>query len=146
MAIEIESVDNLLLVRGEGKDLDLDEAKRFMAALDVFFEERRGFVAIVDARGLSKVPADVRHAIGEHRKSRRADAPDIELGVILITDSIVVRGALTALSWVSGEFNSQHAVSDRVAARAAALEAFAASGLTVPETTRAALERFVAEG
>jgi hypothetical protein len=59
------------------------------------------YVTVIDARGAARPPASVRGLIATLTDELRAFAPGVELGSLFVAESALIRGALTAIMWVS---------------------------------------------
>lgn len=84
---------------------DIDEDR-----LRVYFDEfmrrvlSRGelFASIVDARNLDTAPsARVRRLIAEWETQHGAAGEKVNVGIAIVTSSALVRGAMTAIQWIS---------------------------------------------
>src|SRR5579863_10531447 len=62
---------------------------------------RERWLTIIDARGAGRPPASVRSLVSELTDEIRAAAPDGELASLFVMESALMRGALTAIMWVS---------------------------------------------
>jgi|GEM_PF-826880 len=60
---------------------------------------------IVDAQGMRSPPATVRRYWAETIESKRAQMSQM-LGTIVVLDNAVLRGALTAINWLTGRGNA----------------------------------------
>jgi len=74
--------------------------------LDTFLAQvvgrRSPFVSIVDARKMTRAPtAKVRRMIADWETANGELGPRYNRGVAFVTDSALVRGAMTALQWIS---------------------------------------------
>ncbi len=59
------------------------------------------YVTVIDARQADRPPAVVRNLISMLTDELRAATPGAELGSLFIAESALVRGAITAIIWVS---------------------------------------------
>src|SRR5438552_2837256 len=59
------------------------------------------YVVIVDARGAGRPPASVRSLISKLTDELRQAAPGAELASLFVAENALIRGALTAIIWVS---------------------------------------------
>ena len=67
----------------------------------------------------------------------------LDLGLVLAIGSPVVRGAMTAISWFSGDFANLRSVDSRRELARAAREVLSGHGVPLGPTSDAALEAFV---
>jgi hypothetical protein len=90
------------------------------------------FVMVNDPRGVPSHSPVVRKIAGEEMKKLRTQMELHSLQNIMIIDNTLLRGALTALSWLTGD-RTHCAVKDMPEAIRTALEALTRAGLPVPD-------------
>ncbi|HEY1098858.1 MAG TPA: hypothetical protein VGF99_08010, partial [Myxococcota bacterium] len=86
----------------------LEGFQRYTAWLEAMVERARReqcrFVCVNDARGTSMVSAEVRRAMAAWVSDHGKTAFDgVALGTIVVVDNVIVRGVMTAISWVNRE-------------------------------------------
>ena len=83
----------------------MDDAKALADWQDALTERARGdgvkLISLFDARGTTKVTAEVRRELGEWTKRTDANSQEIQPVTVVILDSALVRGAMTAIGWIS---------------------------------------------
>lgn len=85
------------------------EYQQMFAAFDELWRRGQKFVTITDTRFNDTATARQRQLIGEWVKKNGPTIQRHSLGSVLIVESAIVRGALTAISWVSqADFSSSY--------------------------------------
>lgn len=84
--------------RGEVTDADF---QRLFATFDVFWKRGEQFVTISDTSVIGTVSAKQRQMVGEWLKQNRASIEKLSIGAVLVVESALMRGAMTAIGWVS---------------------------------------------
>ncbi|HSC86129.1 MAG TPA: hypothetical protein VLC09_02615 [Polyangiaceae bacterium] len=109
------------------------------AAFDQLWKRGEKFVTITDTRFNETATARQRQLIGEWVKKNGPQIQRCSYGSVLIVESTLVRGALTAIGWVSqNDFTSSY-VKDWDAAVKATLAILQKAGVpTAPIATRLA--------
>lgn len=110
--ISLQTSGSLLLARGEGR-IEASDAARVTGAIDARIAQRGRFLVVVDALGIQAVEAAARRHVGDHRNRQKHVAADLDLGMVVALRSPVVRGALTAIGWLSGAFGDLRTVERR---------------------------------
>lgn len=106
----------------EGSMSESDTAAYLSAFLAEVIGQRRRFVSIVDARALVEAPsAKVRRMIAEWEQGEAASGAQYNAAIAFVTDSALIRGAMTALHWMSPPKTPTTYVATMEAARAFAL-------------------------
>ncbi len=121
----------------EGYD---DFANRLATVTADAVKRKRRFVCVLDARGKIEISADVRRHIAAW--TAKQQKVDVALGSIVIFDSTILRGVITAISWVSREqMTSVSTAADGEQAWRIACEVLQAAGLQAPQRPAWALAR-----
>lgn len=142
MPTRIEVVPPLVLLEARGA-LGAPDAEALTRAIDARIDAGQHFLVVGDLLHAGAVDAAARRHLGEHRRRTFDRAAPYDLGLVLALRSPVVRGALTAISWISGAFGELTVVDDRARASEAARRVLAARGQHVPV---GALDAFTRRG
>jgi hypothetical protein len=92
-----------------------DEIEKIKPMYDRLYARREAFIAINDAR-LAKYDAQQRKLWAEWTAHSAKYDTGMTVATIMILDSPLLRGALTALNWIAMHTIPQHAVADPVEA------------------------------
>jgi hypothetical protein len=120
----------LTFLRGKVSDTDLDP---FFLGFEEVYARKSPFVVISDLREVTAVPeAPTRRRIAEWSKAQEARTIQYHLGTVMIVRSAVVRGALTAINWLTRPITPQLVYTDPREGAAWCLETLRLRGLGVP--------------
>ena len=142
MAIVVTRSGSLVLARGEGT-LDTADVAQLTGAIDARLSEQRPFLVVGDALAVQGLTAPARRFLGEHRKAKMRSVAHLDLGLVVAVRSPIVRGAMTAVSWLSGAFADLRMVEHRSELGAIAREMHRARSISLSATDGAALDSFV---
>lgn len=112
MTVSVRTLAPVVLVEATGT-IDRPEMLLLTGAIDGFIERRERFLVVGDLLEVSGITAAARQLVGQHRERLRGKAEPFDMGLLLALRSPVIRGALTAISWVSGELDGLHTVENR---------------------------------
>lgn len=136
------SFEPILLLRMSGV-ITLDDVETLQREstpmLQRLTHERRRSMTVSDSREVSKVDVTVRKAFAEFSNSQDPAIQENVLVSIVITDSVILRAALTAVTWLSPRMRSTRAVSDFEGAADAIRRGCANADVPVPATLDALL-------
>lgn len=91
-----------LIVMTTKRSLAYADARAIFAAYDPIVRRGERFVSITDVRGSKGVPdSATRAAFAEESKRFEASAQHLAVASALIVESALVRGAITAVQWIS---------------------------------------------
>ena len=133
---------SLVLARGEGM-LDTPDVAQLTGAIDARLSERRPFLVVGDALAVQGLTAPARRHLGEHRKAKMRSVSHLDLGLVVAVRSPIVRGAMTAISWLSGAFADLRMVELRSELAVTAREMHRSRSIPLSAADEAALEAFV---
>ncbi len=105
--MKLEVTGPLVVVTDVGESFGLDDAERITDALQQFLQTGR-FLILIDGQAVKRFAPEARHHFGAHRRQHEAAVERAELGVIVVSTSTLLRGALAAISWLSGAFRQLH--------------------------------------
>lgn len=83
---------------------DLDSVRKFFDWNHEVIDKARGekgYVIITDADRASRPPPDVRRLVAQLTDAMPADSTALNVGNYIVITSALVRGALTAMQWIS---------------------------------------------
>ncbi len=86
------------ILRGAISD---DEFERLFVEVEKYWRRGDRFLTITDTRGASNASARQRQRIGEWMKENQASIQQTSIGSIVILQSVIARGALTAINWIA---------------------------------------------
>ena len=90
------------VVRIVPRGLLADDDLRFMfSSFDALWKKEQQFFAITDTRFAQNISARQRQMIGEWMKLNKAPMKKSSLGSVVIVESAIIRGALTAIGWLA---------------------------------------------
>ncbi len=112
MTVTIRTLAPVVLAEATGP-VDRAEMQQLTDAIDAFIARRERFLVVVDVLDASGISAAARQAAGQHRARHRGKAEPLDMGLLLAVRSPVIRGALTAISWLSGELDGLRVVDSR---------------------------------
>lgn len=142
MALTLTTSECLILAEASGT-VQKPEMAVLTGAIDELIARRERFLVVGDALACDGISAAARQFVGEHRKSHAALVSKLDLGLVLAIGSPVVRGAMTAISWFSGDFANLRSVDSRRDLGRAAREVLSHHDVRLGSTGDAALEAFV---
>jgi len=142
VAIVVTRSGSLVLAHGEGM-LDTADVAKLTGAIDARLAEQRPFLVVGDALAVQGLTAPARRFLGEHRQAKMRSALHLDLGLVVAVRSPIVRGAMTAISWLSGAFADLRTAERRTELGAIAREMHRSRSLSLSATDEAALDAFV---
>lgn len=87
---------------------NLDELAKFTAAIDALYLRGGRFSTLVDSRAVVTVPdAAVRKRLADWQNDTREQIAEHNVFTATVTDSALVRGAMTAIHWIFRPPNEQ---------------------------------------
>lgn len=98
MSAELQQIGSVVVMVGRGS-LTMDDANAAMALFGAAYKSGAPYAVLIDGRGLSVPPADVRRRLSESPGKPDEIAADRGRHVAVVIDHAVLRGALTALQW-----------------------------------------------
>jgi hypothetical protein len=120
----------LTFIRGKVGDRDLDA---FFLEFEGIYARRASFAVLSDLREVTAVPeAPVRRRIAEWSKAQEGRTLQYHLGTAMIVRSAVVRGALTAINWLTRPITPQPVYTDPREGAAWCLDALRRHELPIP--------------
>ncbi|MBN8614252.1 MAG: hypothetical protein J0L92_26875 [Deltaproteobacteria bacterium] len=138
MTVTIRTLAPVILAEATGA-VDRPEMQQLTEAIDRFVTRRERFLVVVDVLEVSGITAAARQLAGQHRKGHRGKAEPLDMGLLLAVRSPVIRGALTAISWVSGELDGLRTVESRRELSRVAREILAKEGVRPSDELASAL-------
>jgi len=78
-----------------------DEFERLFVEVEKYWRRGDRFLTITDTRAAANASARQRQRIGEWMKENQASIRQTSIGSIVILQSVIVRGALTAINWIA---------------------------------------------
>lgn len=140
MGLALDTSGCLILVEASGT-LDTAALEQLTGAIDARVARGQRFLVVGDALAVDGIDAAARRFVGEHRKRLVQRATALDLGLVLALRSPVVRGAVTAISWLGGEYANLRTVEHRAELAGVAGEILGAAGMTDP-ALRGSLDAF----
>lgn len=123
---------------------DAQNDDHFMWVLQQFerlFARRSRYLFLLDAMKATKIPsASARHAIGKWQNDHEADSRMWCAGGVILVSSALVRGAVTAMSWVHKPPVKQYFPATRKEGVDWCIKTAEEAGLTVSAAARLALQ------
>jgi hypothetical protein len=116
---------------------DVSAVRNFFAWNDEVLERARsgsGYLLITDADDAARPPPEVRRVVATLTDQMAGDASALNLGNYVVLTSALVRGALTAMQWISRDKWATTQISGMPEAIARAFEDLARAGLQAPST------------
>ncbi len=98
MGVELRQIGSVVVLVGRGS-LTMADANAAMALFGSAYASGAPYAVLIDGRGLSVPPADVRRRLSESPGKPDEIAADRGRHVAILIDHAVLRGALTALQW-----------------------------------------------
>jgi hypothetical protein len=98
MSVELRQIGSVVVLVGRGS-LAMGDANAAMALFGAAYASGAPYAVLIDGRGLSVPPADVRRRLSESPGKPDEIAADRGRHVAVVIDHAVLRGALTALQW-----------------------------------------------
>lgn len=137
MLIVDTSFEPILLLRLSGV-LTLDDVETLRREsspwLAAMMKAGRRTMTISDSREVSKVDVAVRKAFGDFSNSQEPAVQANAVVSVVVTDNMLLRAALTAVTWLSPRMRGTRAVSDLQGAAEAIRTSCANVGVPVPTT------------
>ncbi len=103
--------------------------------------ERTPFVLVSDAAHAERPSAKVRKLLADRTSAQSKDLEDLTLGSIIVVENALIRGAVTAMSWILPRMKDMVVVGDIGTAINRALEMLDARRMVRPATLSAARYR-----
>ena len=98
MTADLRQIGSVVVVVGRGS-LTMGDANAIMAMFGAAYAHGTPYAVLMDGRGLSVPPPDVRRRLGESPGKPEEIAADRGRHVAVVIDHALLRGALTALQW-----------------------------------------------
>jgi len=99
--VEIEVIDNVVVSHWT-ELVTVEEASTYCDRIDELLRARRPFSIVLDTRGMQQSPdARVRKVISDRLLAQRAARQAYLRGEASVIESVLVRGGLTAIYWLS---------------------------------------------
>ncbi len=110
-----------------------EDYDRLFRGFEALYERKSPFVVLSDIREIAAVPdAPTRRRIAEWSQAQEGYTRQYHLGTAMIVRSAVVRGALTAINWLTRPITPQLVFTDPREGAAWCLSALRSHGLAVP--------------
>lgn len=135
----IRTLEHVILVEGWGP-LDKQELHALTGEIDAFLARQERFLVVADLLRADGISAGGRQVVTQHRSRLRGKAETFDLGLVLAVRSPIVRGALTAIAWVSGELEGLRVVESRPELARVGRELLVHHGIAVGVEHRRAFE------
>ena len=128
------------------QDPTIDELNEMFNELTKLLEKRPGkHLTLTDSTAMRSMPdAKVRRYIADRQGEHNGKYGARGLGAVIVLDSVLVRGALTAINWVRPLAERQEYVATRLDGMRVSVQWMEGEGMPVPDPIRAylrALER-----
>jgi hypothetical protein len=146
MPIVTLQVESPLLLLRAGQIVEEADALELGRLLDAsFIEPEQSALMVFDLLDVRRFEAGARHALGAHRRRHREAIDRFELGVVVLMRSGLVRGAVSAVQWVSGAFKNHRVVTNRAAAQQSVDELCELQRIALGHAAREALTAFLGD-
>jgi hypothetical protein len=120
----------LTFMSGHARTEDYD---RIFRGFEALYERKAKFVVLSDIREITSVPdAPTRRRIAEWSQAQESFTRQYHLGTAMIVRSAVVRGALTAINWLTRPITPQLVFTDPREGADWCLSTLHSQGLSVP--------------
>lgn len=142
MPLVLTTSGSLVLARGSGT-IEASDAALVTDAIDACVARRQKFLVVADTLGIDAVAPAARRHVGEHRNRHKLLAADLDLGIVVALRSPIVRGALTAIGWISGAFANLRTVEHRAELASIVRAVYGEKHVPLRQDDEAALTAFV---
>ena len=111
MTVAIQRVGSVVVVIARG-ELSMADADEVMSCFDEAYRSGQRYAVLLDGRGVASPTPDVRRRLSESPGTAEEIAADRGQHTVVILDSSILRGVLTAIRWFLPKAVQLRAASD----------------------------------
>ena len=112
MGIEVDETNWPIIVINALGDSSDDDLQRYLRALQRALNRCESHVVMIDARGGKSLKGTHRKLVADWNKAHEGELREFRKGLVLVTESTVLRGMITAIYWIFPAPFPYHPVAD----------------------------------